>query len=143
MFRCYFLTHHFVCPELLIYVVGHITIAILLPVSLVPCSYSRTFVCDMYAFPGRLYVLRYTCQGTQARQLKVISIQNILMQKQIPVNSSGPQFTNLFMFRIKIRLQFQKRIISGLFPIIWFNISLLNCVTSYHIFCAESKHINC
>ena len=143
MFRCYFLTHHFVCHELLTYGVGHITIATLLPVSLVPCSYSLTFVCDMYDFPGSLYVLRYTCQGTQARQLKVISIQNILMQKQIPVKSSGPQFTNLFMFRIKIRLKFQKRIISGLCPIIWFNISLLNCVTSYHILCAERKQINC
>ena len=25
----------------------------------------------------------------------------------------------------------------------WFNISLLNCVTSYHILCAERKQINC
>ena len=25
----------------------------------------------------------------------------------------------------------------------WFNISLLSCVTSYHILCAERKQINC
>ena len=40
------------------------------------------------------------------------------------MNSPGPAFTKLFRFRIKIRLKFPLKIISGLFPIICSKLNL-------------------